>query len=81
MTTDSPEGAARPRVICIPGLGDDGVGLPQLSDEGEDSQPIRHHHQWISMGHSVLNVKEVTRPISLPSHQCGPVAVIVECEP
>ena len=36
MTTDSPESATLSCVISIPGLGDAGVGLSQLLDEGED---------------------------------------------
>ena len=78
---DPLEGAARPRVIRVLGLGDSNVGLPQFTDEQEDSQPIHHHRQWVSLGHSLLAEKEVTRPVTRPDHQCGPVAVAVECEP
>ena len=40
-----------------------------------------HHLQWISLGHFLLIEEEMTHPISFPDHQCGPVAVSVECEP
>ena len=77
MKTDSIEGSAQPSIILIPGLGDAGVGLPQLSDEGEYPQPICHHHQCISLGRALFNVDEFTRPIYRPDHQGGPVAVAV----
>ena len=78
---DSLEGATHPIIIRIPGLGDSGVGLPQLSDEGEDPQTIRHRHRWISLGRLLLSEEEVTRLVSCPDQQCGPVAVSVECKP
>ena len=55
---DPLEGAARPRVIRVSGLGDSDVGLPQFTDEQEDSQPIHHHRQWVSLGHSLLAKKK-----------------------
>ena len=33
------------------------------------------------MGHPFIALKEVTRPVSCPDHQCGPVAVSVEYKP
>ena len=77
---DPLEGAVRPSVICVPGLGDAGVGLPQFTDDWEDSQPIRHHRQWVSLEHYLLSEKEVTRPVTLPDIQHGPVALSVEYE-
>ena len=81
MLPDPPGGAPRPIIIYIPGLGDAGVGLPQLSDEEEDSYPILHYIQWLYLGHSLLTEEEVNHPISRPDHQRGLVAVAVECEP
>ena len=78
---DPLKGAACPSVIRIPGLGDARVGFPQFADKREDSQPIFHHRQWGSLGHSLLAEKEVTLPIARPYHQRGLVAVAVECEP
>ena len=61
-------------------MGEAGVGLLKLSDGREDYQPIIHHCQWISWGHSLLTEEEVTRLISCPDHQHVPVALAVECE-
>ena len=52
-----------------------------FSDEGEDTQTIRHHRQWISLGHPLLPVEEALLPVARPDHQCGPVAVAVEYKP
>ena len=75
---DSLKGAALPSGIRVPGMGDARVGLLKFTDEREDSQPIRHHCQWVSLGHSLLAEEEVTRPVTCPDHQCSPVAVAVE---
>ena len=66
MTTDSLGGATHPSVIHIPGMGDAVVFLKQLLDEGEDNQPIRHHHQWVSLGHYLLAEEEVILYRHLP---------------
>ena len=80
MSPDPPECAARPSVIRITGLDDAGVSLLQFLDEGEDSQTILHHLQWISLGYSLLTKEEVNRPITLPGRQSSPLAVSVECK-
>ena len=81
MSPDPPECAACHSVIRITGLDDAGVSLLQFLDEGEDSQTILHHLQWISLGYSLLTEEEVTCPISRPDHQCGPMLVAVEWKP
>ena len=81
MLPDPLEGSACPSVVRIPVIVDAGVGLLLFTYEGEDSQPIHHHRQCVSLDHSLLAEKEVTRPITLPDHQRGPVVVSVECEP
>ena len=81
VTTDSIKNSTRPSVRRIPGMCDTGVGLPQFLDEGEDTQPIRHHRQWISLGHPLFTVDEVTCTVAFPHHQYGPVAVSVEYKP
>ena len=53
----------------------------QLSYEGAGPQPIRHHIKWVFLGHSLLIVEVVTRPISRSDHQYIPVALAVECKP
>ena len=78
MTTDYLEGATVPSIICIRGMGDAGVGLPKLLDEGEDLQPVHHHHQWIYLGHPLLTVDEVTCLVARTDHQGGPVEIKVE---
>ena len=81
MLPDPLEVAARPSVIRVPGLGDAGVGLLKFMDEREDSHPIRHHHQCVSLGHSLLAEKEVNHSVTRTDHQRGPVAVAVEYKP
>ena len=55
--------------------------MSQFTDEQEDSHPIRHHRQWVSLGHSLLVEKEVTCTITRPYHQRGSVVVAFEFKP
>ena len=52
-----------------------GVGRPDVPDKWGDPQGICDHGQMISMGYPFIDLKEVTCPVSLLVHQCGPVAV------
>ena len=73
VSPDPIKGAARSSFICISGLYDNGVGLPQFTDEREDSQPIRHHCQWVFRGHSLL--AENKGPFPSPAQ----IAIVAQC--
>ena len=48
---------------------------------GEDTQAIYNYGQGIYLGHTLLYVKEVTRNVISPDHECVPVAVPVQRKP
>ena len=54
------------------------MGRPEVPYKGKDPQSIFNHVQGISVGHPLLDVKEVTLPVALPDHQFGTVPVSVE---
>ena len=81
MPADTSKSSACPCVISIPWLSNAGLGRLEVPDKGEDPQAIGDHDQEVPLCHPLLSVKEVTRPISCPDQQGGPVAVSVECKP
>ena len=81
MSSDSLRGPSCPSVICKPWLSDSGVGRLEFPDKGEDNQAIYNHGQGIYLGHTLLYVKEVTRNVISPDHECVPVAVPIQCKP
>ena len=70
-----------PRVIRVPRLCDEGVVSLKLPDEGEDTDAICDHGEGVPLGHALFSMQEVAWTIhGVPYHQCGPVAVAVECK-
>ena len=68
-----------PCVIRVPRLCGPGVCLPKLSYEGKYSYGIGNHGKGVSLGHALLSVQEVTRPVPCVSHHHGgPVVVAVK---
>ena len=70
--------ALRPRVISIPWLCDAMVCAPKLSYKREDLYAICNHGQCFPLGHTIISMKEVTRPLQVAHHQGVPVAITVK---
>ena len=78
MSSDSHKSASCPSIISIPGLIDSGVSRSEVPNKGEYPQAICDYGQGFFLGHPLLSVKEVNRPVTRPDHHCGPVEVEIE---
>ena len=65
-----------------PGLVYSGVIPLQDPYEGEDPDAICNHGEGVPLGHALLAVQEVARPVlSVSDYACGPVVVAVVYKP
>ena len=68
MLLDDCKSAAKLSTIGIPRFSNSVVGRLEVPDKGKDPQPIYDKGQGIPLGHPIIDVKEVTRPIDRPDH-------------
>ena len=81
MSSNACKENARSIVISIPWLSNAGVGFLEVPDKEEDTQAVWNNGQGIPLGHPLISVREVNRPIDRLDHQSVPVAVEVTCKP
>ena len=52
----------------------------EVPDKGGNPQAVCNHGHGIPLGHPILSVKEVTRPVTRPDQQCGSMEVSFKCK-